>query len=178
MVGKVERNNEVAYSKINRGAMFARQKYKETSPDQGGDITLGGDVLDYIVDQYRQGNQEINVSIIGYRQISKNNKPYTSLALTIPQENPGQGYGGRQESRAPSSMGSAGYQRTVQEGERYPSRQQNFNRPTGVANERDMFQQRETRGAHYNPPQGGRPQQRDFSNNLDKDDIPFSMEWR
>lgn len=35
--------------KPNRGAMFTRQKRSDNHPDFGGDFTLGGDVLDYII---------------------------------------------------------------------------------------------------------------------------------
>ena len=83
------------FKTTNRGALFVRQKYKETSPDVGGDIDIGGDVLQHILASVNGGATEVKIGLIGYKRNTKNGTPMTSLTAVIPQDRPAPYQGGR-----------------------------------------------------------------------------------
>ena len=66
----------------NSGALFARQKRSQNSADVGGDFTIDGDVLDYIVREARKGSVKLEIS--GWRKMGRNNQPWTSIKVAIP----------------------------------------------------------------------------------------------
>jgi len=69
---------------INKGSLFLRQKRSPKSPDVGGDITIGGDVLTYILDLMNKGEQMVKLELGGWRRRSRNGDDFTSLAVSIP----------------------------------------------------------------------------------------------
>lgn len=83
------------FKTINRGALFVRQKYKETSPDVGGDIDLGGDVLEHIISEVNRGATQVKIGLIGYKRNTRNGTPMTSLTAVLHQEKPSPYQGGR-----------------------------------------------------------------------------------
>lgn len=85
------------YDNSNRGALFARQKRSANAPDMGGEITLSGEVLDYILDEARQG-RDPKVSLSAWRK-QGNSGPMMSLSVQKPWDG-GQSRGGdRYEQR-------------------------------------------------------------------------------
>lgn len=69
---------------INQGSLFIRDKRSPKAPDVGGDITIGGDVLTYILDLMNKGEQTIKLEIAGWKRRSRNGDDFTSLAVNIP----------------------------------------------------------------------------------------------
>lgn len=67
----------------NSGAIFNRNKKSDKGPDMGGDFTLGGEVLDYIIRQYESG-QEVKLDISAWRRHSNNGGTFMSLKIDRP----------------------------------------------------------------------------------------------
>lgn len=72
----------------NRGMLFPRRKTSDKSPDLGGDIEIGKDLLDYIVNEARHGGN-VKVSVIAYRKQIKSGTGLSLVAL-IPRDDYGQ----------------------------------------------------------------------------------------
>lgn len=100
-------NDRGGYEDRNRGAMFPRQKKSDRSPDMGGDITITDDVLDYIVQNARSGSVKISVS--AWRAMSRGNKAFTKLAVSVPFERD------EQPQRRPQRQPQREYQRPRQQ---------------------------------------------------------------
>ena len=66
----------------NSGALFPRQKKSQNSPDMGGDFTLDGAVLDYVLKQAQRGPVKLDVS--AWRKMGRNNTAFTSIKIDIP----------------------------------------------------------------------------------------------
>lgn len=73
-------NNQNKYP--NSGALFARQKRTPNSADVGGDFTIDGDVLEYILREARKGSVKLEIS--GWRKMGRSNEPFTSIKVAIP----------------------------------------------------------------------------------------------
>lgn len=74
------------------GAMFVREKKSQNAADYGGDVTLEGDVLDYIVRKAANG-EEVKVEIGGWKRQGRNGS-FLSLKVQLP-------YAERQSGQAP-----------------------------------------------------------------------------
>lgn len=108
----------------NGGALFQRQKKSQNSPDMGGDFTLEGDVLDYILDCASRG-EPVKLDIAAWRKMSRNNGTFMSISVNIPwqvrrdQQQPvaGDRWGNQQRQQRPSGYGKGNFR---------PQRQDNF----------------------------------------------------
>lgn len=69
---------------VNSGALFRREKRTPNTPDMGGDITIGGDVLQYVLDNARSGAVKLEVS--ANSRMGRNGQSFTSLRVNIPYE--------------------------------------------------------------------------------------------
>lgn len=81
-------NNNGSYP--NSGALFPRQKKTEKSPDMGGDFTLNGEVLQYVLDCAQRG-APVKLEIVGRRRMGRNNMSFISLNVNTPYEERGGG---------------------------------------------------------------------------------------
>lgn len=69
--------------KMNGGALFSRQKKSQNSPDMGGDFTLDGEVLDYVMKMAERG-QPVKLELSVWRKMSRANQTYLDLKVSIP----------------------------------------------------------------------------------------------
>lgn len=91
--------NNQNFDNANRGALFGRQKRTTNSPDMSGDITIGGDLLDYIAQALSRGEREVKIDIAAWRRMGRNNSTFMSLKVQPYREREQQGgYQGGQQS--------------------------------------------------------------------------------
>lgn len=85
----------------NSGSMHSREKRTPNAPDMGGDFTITGEVLDYVLRE-AQNSREVKLELSAWRKMSRANVAFLSLSINTPyayrqqQQNPGyrnQGYG-------------------------------------------------------------------------------------
>lgn len=146
------------YKAINRGALFVRQKYKETSPDVGGDIDLGGDVLEHIISEVNRGATQVKIGLIGYKRNTRNGTPMTSLTAVLHQEKPSPYQGGRMKVE------------DIPRQTQFPQRQRGQFAGGGYAQQREAsVERRQNTGVSG----GGM-----FTNDDLNDDVPFAPQWK
>jgi hypothetical protein len=77
------------------GALFVRDKNGRSAmaPDWGGDVTLEGDVLDYVLRKAQSGG-EVKLELSAWKRQGRNNTTFISLAVQTP-------YAERQQQEAP-----------------------------------------------------------------------------
>jgi len=149
------------FKTINRGALFVRQKYKETSPDVGGDIDLGGDVLEHIISEVNRGATQVKIGLIGYKRNTRNGTPMTSLTAVLHQEKPSPYQGGRMK------VEDIPRQTQFPQQQRGGFNQNAYAQSRGIPQREATFEPRQRAGVS-----GGHGSM--FTNDdLDKDDIPF-----
>lgn len=135
----MQRNNDFQ----NSGAMFQRQKSNPKAPDMGGDFTIDGDVLQYVIECIKN-NVQVKLDIAGRRRVARDGNAFLGLQIEIPWDIRKQRQGGQQPPR------QHGY------GQQQP-------RYGGVRND-----QRRT-----NPPQRGYNEQQDQGGSPDQGGFPF-----
>lgn len=67
----------------NTGALFVRQKKNPKAADYGGDVTIDGEVLDYILRQRERG-QEVKIVLSGWKRMGRGNTTFISLKVEVP----------------------------------------------------------------------------------------------
>lgn len=67
----------------NSGTLFVRQKKGPKAPDYGGDFTLDGDVLDYIIRKAERG-EPVKLDISGWKRMGRNNTTFVSINIQTP----------------------------------------------------------------------------------------------
>lgn len=67
----------------NTGVMFVRQKRSERGPDMGGDITIEGDVLDYVLKCAERGD-ECRLELSGWKRRTRDGSTMLSLRVELP----------------------------------------------------------------------------------------------
>ncbi len=65
------------------GALFVRDKKSPNAADYGGDVTLEGEVLDYILREAENGNP-VKIEFGGWKRQGRNNTTFISLSANIP----------------------------------------------------------------------------------------------
>ena len=138
----------------NTGAMFAREKKSEKAADMGGDFTLEGDVLDYVIRCAERG-EPVKLEIAGWKRRTRQGGQMLSVKIQTPYEQRGGG------PRQNNYNRGAQPQRGGYSGRGEPARQE---RPYG---------HRDDRGA---PPRQGspdRPGYREMRRDMHEDEIPF-----
>jgi len=82
----------------NTGAIFPRQKRNPKAADFGGDVTLEGDVVDYIIRCAERG-EEVKIDISAWKRQTNSGGTMLSLKVELPfsERQGGQNYGGRQQ---------------------------------------------------------------------------------
>ena len=93
----------------NSGAMFTREKRSQNSADMSGDFTISGDVLDYILREYENGNRSVSLEIAGWKRRSSNGGQFMSVKIQTPYSERG---GGQKRGNAPSRGPSRYEERT------------------------------------------------------------------
>lgn len=127
------------YDDDNRGGLFPRQKKTNKSPDMGGDLIIGGDLLDYILKKAERG-EEVKIELSAWRKPMKNGAAFLSLQAATPYAERQQGNGAFQRQEYNQREPQRGDYRQ----DRYPQR-----------DERQQFQQRDN---GYAQQRGGRQQ--------------------
>lgn len=68
----------------NSGALFYRRNKKNANgPDIGGDIDLGADILQYVLQMHRAGNP-VKLELAGWRKADRNGQNFYSLRVRKP----------------------------------------------------------------------------------------------
>jgi len=67
----------------NSGTLFVRDKRSPKAADYGGDFTLDGEVLDYVLRSAERG-QPVKLEISGWKRQGRNNTTFISLKLDTP----------------------------------------------------------------------------------------------
>lgn len=82
----------MAYEKkffANSGALFSvANKKSDKAPDLTGDIALGSDVVRYIIEQQRAGNQEITLDLSAWKKVSRSGSKFLSVKIGLPYKKP------------------------------------------------------------------------------------------
>lgn len=69
----------------NSGAMFQREKKSQKAADFGGDFTISGEVLQYVMAQAQAG-LPVKLEISGWKRIGQNNMNFLSISIQTPYE--------------------------------------------------------------------------------------------
>lgn len=134
------------YDNSSGGAMFVRQKKHPKAADYGGDFTLTGDVLDYVLREAERGNP-VKLEISGWKRQGRGNTTFISVNVQTPysergggqQQNFRQGRGSYNEGDGSGRYREPAPERSIQtsrgqyqrQGERYPSRDHEQGRQEG-----------------------------------------------
>jgi|SRR6478609_1260824 len=157
----------------NSGTLFVRQKKGPKAPDYGGDFTIGGEVLDYIMRKAERG-EPVKLEVSGWKRMGRNNTTFVSLSIQTPYAE----RGGNEGQRATPS-GRTGYQNQSRGG---GNSREPINTSRGqYQRQGDMIDDpRQRQGGYDNHRQEGRGGYQDrgqqgrgnFQNDMD-DEIPF-----
>lgn len=86
------------------GALFVRDKKSAKAPDYGGDFTLEGDVLEYVLANAKSGKVKLEMS--GWKRMGRNNTVFISTQVQTPYE--ARGGQSRQPQGGRGSYGGGG----------------------------------------------------------------------
>lgn len=150
----------------NGGALFHRQKKSPKAADYGGDFTLEGEVLDYVL-RCVERNEQVKLDISGWQRQGRNNTNFISLSIEKP-------YALRQQGEQRGGYSSGSNQAS------YTPRQQGQQEQPRQQQPQQGYQQGQGQGRYQQPPQGqqrntgygNQPPQGRSQRVLD-DDIPF-----
>lgn len=67
----------------NTGRLFARQKRTPNSPDVGGDIEFGQDLIEYLNDCLSKG-KPAKLELSGWMKLDRKRQSFTSLKVSVP----------------------------------------------------------------------------------------------
>ena len=123
------RGGQKQFDNTNRGGLFPRNKTTPKSPDMGGDIEIGGEVLDYILANANSG-QNIKLYLSAWREQMRGGGARISLSVRIPAEaREGQAYGNRQAPQPRQPQQRGGYGQAPQQGYGQQSRGGGYQQP-------------------------------------------------
>ena len=73
----------MATNKGSGGALFSRQKRNDAAPDMGGDITIEGDELDFLIRCAEEG-KPVKLEISAWKKRTRDGGSFLSLSAQIP----------------------------------------------------------------------------------------------
>lgn len=69
----------------NSGALFTvKDKKSDKAPDLSGNLCLGTDTVDYIIEQYNAGNPEITLDLSSWKKVSQGGNKFLSISVRKP----------------------------------------------------------------------------------------------
>jgi len=92
-------------SKGSGGALFTRNKGSEKAPDMGGDITIEGDELDYMIRCAEQG-KPVKLDVSAWKKRTRDGGAMLSLSVQIPYDVRSQGSQQRQSRDIQTTRGT------------------------------------------------------------------------